>query len=95
MIDANVRDLFLVHLNTDYREDWERDPETGRMLAPWTPLDREIAEYNYRELMQYLGTAFYEVYRAAREHGDLEDYHPVTDVEEYLERLAEKRLSPE
>lgn len=91
MIDAEVRDLFLAHLNTDYRDDWERDPETGRMLAPWTPLDREVAEYNYRELMRHLGTAFHEVYRTARENGDLEDYHPVTSAEEYLERLAEER----
>lgn len=91
MIDPDVRDLFLAHLDTDYRDDWERDPETGRMLAPWTPLDREIAEYNYRELMQHLGTAFYDIYRDARDNGDLEDYHPVTDVEEYLERLAEER----
>jgi hypothetical protein len=91
MIDADVRDLFLVHLDTHYRDDWERDSVTGELLPPWTPLDREMEEYNYRELIRHLGTAFYEVYRAARENGDLEDYHPVTDVEEFLERLAEER----
>lgn len=39
MIDPDVRDLFLAHLDTDYRDDWERDPETGRMLAPWSRIE--------------------------------------------------------
>ena len=90
MIDPDVRDLFLAHLDTDYRDDWERDPETGRMLAPWSRIEREMEEYNYRELIKHLGTAFYELYRAARDNGDLEDYHPITDVADYLALLEDR-----
>jgi hypothetical protein len=78
-----VEELFLSHLNHDYHDDFCYDPEKGWILR-WTELDREMAEYNYREIIRCLGSDFAAVYKDACEKGYFNDARLFTDVEDYI-----------